>query len=98
MSSSTKLRISFLCLLFLAIVTIVHCDIDSGIDNHVHSNPSYSGLSADEIQTIVAELKAKIKGQVKRQAATFLRRPYVKNKIVLQSRKKKKNYWNDLAF
>ena len=85
MSSFLKLKISFLCLLLLAIVTIVHCDIDSGIDNHVHSNPSYSGLSADEIQAIVAELKAKIKGQVKRQATTFLRRLYIKIYIVSQS-------------
>lgn len=64
MSSITKCKISFLCLFFLAILKFVTCDIDSGVDNHVHSNPSYSGLSADEIQNIVAELKAKIKGQV----------------------------------
>jgi hypothetical protein len=61
MSSFTKCHISYLCLIFLAVVTIVKCDID---DNHVHSSPSYSGLSAEEIQKIVSELDAKIKGQV----------------------------------
>ena len=65
-----KLRIGvslFLCLVVVQLTAVlVHADHghETVIDSYVYNNPSYSGLPAEEINRIVEELDAKIKGHV----------------------------------
>ena len=67
----SKIKIHRVCLvLIVGVVAVAHGDVGSGGHDHVHvdldhvENPSYSGLSSQQILKIANELKAKIKGQV----------------------------------